>query len=98
MIHAPQAGYGDIAATGHVATQRFTSGSGGGEGRMWQFFNWLWTEESGADQGEYALLLIFIVLAGIAVVHVLGIRLGDVFGDVGAKLQHLESRYRRHQW
>ncbi len=40
----------------------------------------LWTDASGQNLAEYALLLVLLALATLAAVRLLGITIGDFFG------------------
>ena len=47
----------------------------------------LWTDESGQDLAEYAILLALIAIVVIAAVRLLGPTIRDVFSDIDQELQ-----------
>ena len=51
----------------------------------------LWTDESGQDLVEYALLLVLISLIVIAALTLLGPIIGGFFNDVGTTLENVGS-------
>lgn len=48
----------------------------------------LWTDESGQDLAEYALLLALIAIIVIVAVRVLGPTIRQVFSDINTELQN----------
>jgi pilus assembly protein Flp/PilA len=59
----------------------------GREDRMLELFQALWTDESGQDLAEYALLIALIALAVIVAVSLLGSRVSNVFNTIGSTLE-----------
>ena len=59
----------------------------GREARMLELFQALWTDESGQDLAEYALLIALIALAVIVAVSLLGTRVSNVFNTTGSTLE-----------
>ena len=59
----------------------------GREDRMLELFQALWTDESGQDLAEYALLIALIALAVIVAVTLLGGRVANVFNTIGSTLE-----------
>ena len=59
----------------------------GREDRMLELFHALWTDESGQDLAEYALLIALIALAVIVAVSLLGTRVANVFNTIGSTLE-----------
>jgi Flp pilus assembly pilin Flp len=59
----------------------------GREDRMLELFQALWTDESGQDLAEYALLIALIALAVIVAVALLGSRISNVFNTIGSTLE-----------
>jgi pilus assembly protein Flp/PilA len=59
----------------------------GREDRMLELFQALWTDESGQDLAEYALLIALIALAVIVAVTLLGSRVANVFNTIGSTLE-----------
>jgi len=53
---------------------------------MLQRFQALWTDESGQDLAEYALLIALIALAVIVAVTLLGGTIRNVFNTIGSTL------------
>jgi len=53
---------------------------------MKNMFMRLWKEEEGQDLTEYALLLVFIALAAIAVMKSLGSAISQVFTNASSSL------------
>lgn len=51
-----------------------------------EFGQRLWDDDSGQDLVEYALLLVFIALAAIAVVQLLGDQVSSIFGEAESQL------------
>jgi pilus assembly protein Flp/PilA len=58
----------------------------GREDRMLELFQALWTDESGQDLAEYALLIALIALAVIVAVTLLGTTIRNVFNTIGSTL------------
>ena len=58
---------------------------------MVELFHALWTDESGQDLAEYALLIALIALAVIVAVALLGDRISNVFNTIGTTLQNQVS-------
>ena len=54
---------------------------------MLKLFQVLWTDESGQDLAEYALLIALIALAVIVAVSLLGSRISNVFNTIGERLE-----------
>lgn len=48
----------------------------------------LWTDESGQDLAEYALLLALIAIVVIVAVRLLGPTIRDVFSEINTELQN----------
>ena len=59
----------------------------GREDRMLELFQALWTDESGQDLAEYALLIALIALAMIVAVTFLGDAVSNVFNTIGSTLE-----------
>jgi len=53
---------------------------------MRQQFQRLWTDESGQDLVEYALLLVLLTLVVIAALRILGPTIGGFFNDLSDNL------------
>ena len=53
---------------------------------MLELFQALWTDESGQDLAEYALLIALIALAVIVAVTLLGGTIRNVFNTISTKL------------
>ena len=51
----------------------------------------LWTDESGQDLAEYALLLALIAIVVIVAVRVLGPTIRNVFSSINTELQNTGS-------
>ncbi|MDT8436386.1 MAG: Flp family type IVb pilin [Gemmatimonadota bacterium] len=51
-------------------------------------FKALWTDESGQDLAEYALLLALIAIVVIVAVRALGPTIAQVFTDIDTELQN----------
>ena len=58
----------------------------GREDRMIELVQALWTDESGQDLAEYALLIALIALAVIVAVTLLGGTIRNVFNTIGSTL------------
>jgi len=54
---------------------------------MLKLFQALWTDESGQDLAEYALLIALIALVVIIAVAILGGRIANVFNTIGSTLE-----------
>ena len=54
---------------------------------MLEMFQLLWTDESGQDLAEYALLIALIALAVIVAGALLGDRLSNIFNTIGTTLE-----------
>jgi pilus assembly protein Flp/PilA len=49
----------------------------------------LWTDESGQDLVEYALLLVLLALVTLAAVRLLGTTISDFFGTISNNLNNV---------
>ena len=58
---------------------------------MLELFQALWTDESGQDLAEYALLIALIALAVIVAVTLLGGTISTVFNTIGSTLSSVPS-------
>ena len=55
---------------------------------MRQMLRRLWTDDSGQDLVEYALLLVLLTLVVIAALSLLGPTIGGFFNDIGTTLEN----------
>lgn len=53
---------------------------------MWNFLTHLWTDESGQDLAEYALLLAFIAIAVVLTLPLLGQAIDGIFSSITGEL------------
>lgn len=58
---------------------------------MVELWNRFWTDESGQDLAEYALLLVFIALVVVAGLTTLGPVIRDKFTDIATELNNPPS-------
>ncbi|MCL7972469.1 MAG: Flp family type IVb pilin [marine benthic group bacterium] len=56
---------------------------------MTQHFRRLWSDESGQDLAEYALLLVLLTLVVIAALTLLGPAIGGFFNNVSTNLENV---------
>jgi Flp pilus assembly pilin Flp len=50
-------------------------------------FQWLWSDESGQDIAEYAVMLAVILVIVVGTVRLIGSNANTVFSEVGSTIQ-----------